>query len=273
MLIRPVNSVMVGFAVIVGMAVTAPNQLFTTSILLGFLTGFLISSYSMVVNDWYDLEVDRINSPNRPLANGRIQPGTAVTYASILLILGIVSSIFINLNAFIIASVFASIAWLYNYLGKKQMLLGNMMVAASVAIPYIYGGAVVGMIEDPLLWFLALTSFLAATGREIIKTIVDVEGDDKRNVKSVAILYGPSTASIIGAIFFIGAVGSTILPIIMDQVGIFFSIFILIPDVLFVYISIKIVKDYSKNNALKIKKLALVGMIIGMVVFIIGGLY
>ena len=273
MLTRPVNSVMVGFAVIIGMAVTDPNQLLTTSMLLGFLTGFLISSYSMVVNDWYDLEVDKINSPNRPLANSRIQPRTAVAYAFILLILGIISSIFINLNTFIIASVFASIAWVYNYLGKKQMLLGNMMVAASVAIPYIYGGAVVGMIEDPLLWFLALTSFLAATGREIIKTIVDVEGDNERDVKSVAILYGPRIASILGAVFFIGAIGSTILPIIMDQVGLIFTIFILVPDALFVYMSIKIIKDYSKNNALKIKKLALISMIVGMAVFIIGGLY
>ena len=273
LLTRPVNSIMVGFAVIVGISVSAPNQLLSVPALLGFLTGFLISSYSMIVNDCYDLEVDRINSPDRPLASGRIHPRTAAVFAGIMLTLGLISSILIGLDTFIIASVFAAIAWIYNYQGKKQMLLGNMMVAASVAIPYIYGGATVGMIDDRLLWFLALTSFLAATGREIIKTIADVDGDAARQVKSIARVYGSRIAAYAGAFFFLGAVGSTVIPILVGEVGIVFTVLILIPDILFIYAAVRIIMDYSKLKALQIKKLALIGMIIGMVIFIIGGSY
>ncbi|MDP7444726.1 MAG: geranylgeranylglycerol-phosphate geranylgeranyltransferase [Candidatus Poseidoniia archaeon] len=273
LLTRPVNSIMVGFAVIVGISVSAPNQLLSVPTLLGFLTGFLISSYSMVVNDWYDLEVDRINSPDRPLASGRIHPKTAAVFAGIMLTIGLISSILIGLDTFIIASVFAAIAWIYNYQGKKQMLLGNMMVAASVAIPYIYGGATVGMIDDRLLWFLALTSFLAATGREIIKTIADVNGDAARQVKSIARVYGSRIAAYAGAFFFLGAVASTVIPILVGEVGIVFTVLILIPDILFIYAAVRIIMDYSKLKALQIKKIALIGMIIGMVIFIIGGSY
>jgi len=273
LLTRPVNSIMVGFAVIVGISVSAPNQLLSVPTLLGFLTGFLISSYSMVVNDWYDLEVDRINSPDRPLASGRIHPKTAAVFAGIMLTIGLISSILIGLDTFIIASVFAAIAWIYNYQVKKQMLLGNMMVAASVAIPYIYGGATVGMIEDLLLWFLALTSFLAATGREIIKTIADVNGDAARQVKSIARVYGSRIAAYAGAFFFLGAVASTVIPILVGEVGIVFTVLILIPDILFIYAAVRIIMDYSKLKALQIKKIALIGMIIGMVIFIIGGSY
>jgi geranylgeranylglycerol-phosphate geranylgeranyltransferase len=273
LLTRPVNSIMVGFAVIVGISVSAPNQLLSVPTLLGFLTGFLISSYSMVVNDWYDLEVDRINSPDRPLASGRIHPKTAAVFAGIMLTIGLISSILIGLDTFIIASVFAAIAWIYNYRGKKQMLLGNMMVAASVAIPYIYGGATVGMIDDRLLWFLALTSFLAATGREIIKTIADVNGDAARQVKSIARVYGSRIAAYAGAFFFLGAVGSTVIPILVGEVGIVFTVLILIPDILFIYAAVRIIMDYSKLKALQIKKLALIGMIIGMLIFIIGASY
>jgi geranylgeranylglycerol-phosphate geranylgeranyltransferase len=273
LLTRPVNSIMVGFAVIVGISVSAPNQLLSVPTLLGFLTGFLISSYSMVVNDWYDLEVDRINSPDRPLASGRIHPKTAAVFAGIMLTLGLISSILIGLDTFIIASVFAAIAWIYNYRGKKQMLLGNMMVAASVAISYIYGGATVGMIDDRLLWFLALTSFLAATGREIIKTIADVNGDAARQVKSIARVYGSRIAAYAGAFFFLGAVGSTVIPILVGEVGIVFTVLILIPDILFIYAAVRIIMDYSKLKALQIKKLALIGMIIGMLIFIIGASY
>jgi geranylgeranylglycerol-phosphate geranylgeranyltransferase len=273
LLTRPVNSIMVGFAVIVGISVSAPNQLLSVPALLGFLTGFLISSYSMIVNDCYDLEVDRINSPDRPLASGRIHPRTAGVFAGIMLTLGLISSILIGLDTFIIASVFAAIAWIYNYQGKKQMLLGNMMVAASVAIPYIYGGATVGMIDDRLLWFLALTSFLAATGREIIKTIADVNGDAARQVKSIARVYGSRIAAYAGAFFFLGAVASTVIPILVGEVGIVFTVLILIPDILFIYAAVRIIMDYSKLKALQIKKIALIGMIIGMVIFIIGGSY
>ena len=273
LLTRPVNSIMVGFAVIVGISVSAPNQLLSVPTLLGFLTGFLISSYSMVVNDWYDLEVDRINSPDRPLASGRIHPKTAAVFAGIMLTIGLISSILIGLDTFIIASVFAAIAWIYNYRGKKQMLLGNMMVAASVAISYIYGGATVGMIDDRLLWFLALTSFLAATGREIIKTIADVDGDAARQVKSIARVYGSRIAAYAGAFFFLGAVGSTVIPILVGEVGIVFTVLILIPDILFIYAAVRIIMDYSKLKALQIKKLALIGMIIGMLIFIIGASY
>ncbi|MEE9585784.1 MAG: UbiA family prenyltransferase [Nitrososphaerales archaeon] len=273
MLTRPVNSIMVGFAVVVGVAVSAPLELLSTPTILGFLTGFLISSYSMVVNDWYDLDVDRINNPNRPLASGRISLRTAAVYAAILLILGIATSLFTGLENFIIATVFAAIAWVYNYWGKKQILLGNMMVAASVAIPYIYGGAAVGRIESLLLWFLALTSFLAATGREVVKTISDVEGDEARRVNSVARVYGSHAAAIVGGVLFLGAASSTVLPIVTGEVGVVYSTLILLPDVLFVYAAVKIIRDSTKTNALKIKNLTLIGMIIGMLVFIIGGIY
>ncbi|MDD1761586.1 MAG: prenyltransferase, partial [Methanothrix sp.] len=33
--------------------------------LMGFLTGFFISGAAMISNDYFDLEVDRVNHPNR----------------------------------------------------------------------------------------------------------------------------------------------------------------------------------------------------------------
>ncbi len=272
-LTRPVNSIMVGFAVVVGVAVTSPLAVFSASAALGFLTGFFISSYSMVVNDYYDIEVDKINTPHRPVASGRITTRTASTYAAILLILGIAAAFPLGRDNLIISATFAAVAWIYNAWGKKQMLLGNMMVAASVAIPYIYGGAAVGNASSPLLWFLALTSFLAATGREVVKTISDIEGDEVRGVRSIARIHGARAAALVGATLFLGAVASTALPVLFRETGLLFSGLILIPDVLFIYAAAKVLQDNSGASALKIKKLTLIGMVIGMFVFIVGGVY
>ncbi|HSO11313.1 MAG TPA: UbiA family prenyltransferase, partial [Anaerolineales bacterium] len=37
---------------------------------LGFLSVFLISATSLILNDYFDLESDRINAPERPLPSG-----------------------------------------------------------------------------------------------------------------------------------------------------------------------------------------------------------
>ena len=42
------------------------------AIVLGFVTGFAICAFSMVANDYYDIEVDRVNQPTRPLPSGAV---------------------------------------------------------------------------------------------------------------------------------------------------------------------------------------------------------
>lgn len=271
-LIRPINSIMVGFAVIVGIGVASPKMIFSFYSLLGFLTGFFISSFSMVVNDYYDIEVDKVNRPDRPLPSGAISPNSAIKLALILLSIGIASSMLISLNNFVIASVFAFLAWFYNFWGKRRGFIGNIMVAVSVSIPYIYGGMAVGSADKPLLIWLTLTSFLAATGREVIKTICDIKGDELRGVRSIARVHGLRFSSILGAMMFFMAMVSSWIPFITGIVGIVYAMLILIPNLIFVYASVKILKDPSEVNALNVKSISLLGMLIGLIAFLIGGI-
>ncbi|MGQ9718490.1 MAG: geranylgeranylglycerol-phosphate geranylgeranyltransferase [Nitrososphaerales archaeon] len=270
-LIRPINSVMVGFAVIVGIGVASPEMIISIYSLLGFLTGFFISSFSMVVNDYYDVEVDRVNRPDRPIPSGALSMNSAIASAFILLSLGIASSLWIGFNNFVIASLFALLSWLYNFWGKKRGFMGNVMVALSVSIPYIYGGMAVNNASDPLLIWLALTSFLATTGREVVKTIYDVKGDEFRKVMSVARVYGSRFASKLGAVMFLMAMASSWIPFIEGIVGMVYAILILIPNLIFAYASIKIVKEPSEVSVLHVKSVALLGMLIGLMAFLIGG--
>ncbi len=271
-LIRPINSIMVGFAVIVGTGIASPEMILSVYSLLGFSTGFLISSFSMVVNDYYDIEVDKVNRPDRPLPSGAISPNLAVILALILLSTGIASSMLTSLNNFVIASVFAFLAWFYNFWGKKRGFIGNIMVAVSVAIPYIYGGMAVNNAYKALLVWLALTSFFAATGREVIKTICDIQGDELRGVRSVARTHGSRFASILGTIMFFMAIASSWIPFTTGIVGMVYAILILIPNLIFMYASIKILKDTSEISALNVKSISLLGMLIGLIAFLIGGI-
>ena len=270
-LIRPVNSVMIGFAVIVGVAVVEPSKILSLESMLGFFTGFFVSSYSMVINDVYDIEIDRINSPNRPIPSGTMSLMQANMFAAVLLLIGFASASFISLTNIAVAALFGLIAWGYSYWGKKRGLSGNMMVAASMAVPYVFGGVAIGKGSDVMLWSLALTSFLAGTGREVVKTISDVEGDKARDVRSIAITKGEKMASRIGALFFLAAVSTSLLPLMLGITGIVYAVLVLVTDAFFIYISAKIIRNYSVERAIKVKKLALGGMMLGLLAFLFGG--
>lgn len=269
-LMRPANSLMVGFAVLVGAVVVHPNSLLGVFPLMGFLTGFFISSYSMVVNDRYDVEVDRINAPQRPLPSGKLTEGEAVRLEFILLAVGLSTALLTSLVNFMIAIIFAAVGWLYSTRGKKYGLLGNSMVASSLAIPYIYGGVAVGGATNLLLWLLASTSFSAGMGREVIKTISDIYGDEIRNIASIARVRGRHTASKIGVVFLASAIGLAWIPYVVGIVGFPYALLILIPDTILVFASIRILRNQSKEVALKVKNIILLGMMFGLVAFVVG---
>src|SRR5207245_8303136 len=81
-LIRPPNTVMIGLAVIIGEAIAiAPKLPGVQAAIFGFLTASLMMAGTMVANDVYDVEIDRVNSPQRPLPSGTIKVKEAIVLA------------------------------------------------------------------------------------------------------------------------------------------------------------------------------------------------
>ncbi len=271
-IIRPINSAMIGFAVIVGAFVSKPSTVFPVNLSLGFITGFSICAYSMAINDYYDIEVDRINQPDRPLPSGRLGMRAAMALATGMLLVGLLSALLtgIILAAFV-AVVYAFLSWTYNYRAKKFGLLGNAIVASSLAIPFIYGGVVtLGNFYSPLLLSMALTSFLAGVGREVVKAMADTDGDAKRQIRSFPISHGMTAASWLGAVLFLISVVTSLLPVVLGQATVLYRVGVIIPDVLFIYLAGSILRRQTAENALKVKRVALVGMLVGLIVFVGG---
>ena len=123
-LIRPLNCVMMGFAVIVGASLVSPLNL-SINLLLGFITSFTLTGASMAINDYYDKDIDAINEPNRPIPSGDISQKEALFFALILSIIGFVAAVgtnFPNLSCLMVAA----IAWIVSvtYVTKcKRTLL------------------------------------------------------------------------------------------------------------------------------------------------------
>ena len=260
---------MVGLAVIVGILVSK-GSCEILSVCFGFLTGFFISAYSMVVNDYFDLEVDKINALDRPLVKGEVNVPEAKAFASILLILGLSFSWFTGFTTFMVALSFAILSFLYNWKFKEYGLIGNFIVAASIAIPFVYGSLITNGITL-LVLSLAMTAFFAGTGREVVKDIVDVKGDALRNVRTIPRIYGAKWAGRLGAMFFLIAITSSLIPVMLRRVGLLYIILIGMTDVIFLALTVLTIKDTSREGAYRVKRIALYAMLLGLAGYLLEG--
>jgi len=267
-LIRPLNRLMMGFAVIVGASLVSTLN-FTINVLLGFVTSFSLTAASMIINDYHDREIDAINEPNRPIPKGDVNPKEALFLAAILTIIGLTAAFNTNLTSLIVAVTALTISLTYITKGKKTGLPGNLLVSATVVIPFIYGGLTVGQIQTSTLLFVAI-AFFSNTGREITKGIVDIEGDRTHNIKTIAVSYGKRTAAATAAILSFLAIGISPLPWLWGLVTNWFLPIVLITDIGMLASSIMLLKNYSRENAKKIKNLNLIWFTTGLLAFILG---
>ena len=266
-LIRPINSFMIGLAVVVGIAIGSPDMLFSRLTIYGFITGFSISSYSMIINDIYDIEIDKVNQPERPLAKQIISINSALSLSLILLLIGLTSSLIISYYNIIITAIFSFLSWFYNIWGKKQGLIGNSIVASSMSIPFIFGGIITGNISL-LVWSISLIAFLSGMGREIIKTIADVEGDKIKGIKSVSIQFGPRNAMLVACGFIIISILISFIPVYLNLIQIYYIPLLILTDLILIYSVFLLSKNYSKSESLKVKKYILYAMLFGLITFL-----
>jgi geranylgeranylglycerol-phosphate geranylgeranyltransferase len=267
-LIRPLNCLMMGFAVIVGASLVSTLN-FTINLLLGFATSFALTAASMVINDFYDREIDAINEPNRPIPRGDVSPKEALIFALVLSMIGLIAAFKTNLPSLIVAVIAWIISLTYITEGKGTGLPGNFLVSATVVIPFIYGGLIVGQIETSTLLFVAI-AFLSNTGREVTKGIVDVKGDRSHKIKTIAVTYGERTAAVAAAVFSFLAVCLSPLPWLWGLVSKWFLPPVLLTDIGMLVSSILLLRNYSRKNAKRIKNLSLVWFTTGLVAFILG---
>jgi len=158
----------------------------------------------------------------------------------------------------------------YNSKFKKTGLIGNIMVSINVAVPFIYGGfAVANANMFPLVIF-SLLAFLSGLGREVVKGIVDVTGDDAKGVRTIAVTRGAEFAAKQSAFLFLTAVTLSIVPLALKIVSLYYVPLVVICDVGFLLTSYSIWINPTPQNARRNKKYVLVWMTFGLLAFVIG---
>ena len=275
---RPINDIMGGLTVIIGILNTrmgvSPDKLLI-NIILGMITYFFLAASGMIINDIYDIEIDKINRPDRPIPSGRISLeqakklfiGTFTFGAVLSLIHGIV--FLQNITNFIIATFFGFIGWVYAKWGKKSGFIGNIIVSLSFSIGLIYGAVLNGYFPIFILYFYFTASFLLLS-REIIKGCEDVEGDKEFGVKTLAIKIGIKKAKYCSLIAAVLAIVFFILPIFTNIINPVLFLIPLIGGVILVSVPVVLMlkTNLEKKDLSIISKLLKIGALVGLIAFI-----
>jgi geranylgeranylglycerol-phosphate geranylgeranyltransferase len=269
-LIRPLNCIVMSFAVLVGASLTGLGNLQWINLLFGAITAFTLTGAAMAVNDYYDYDIDKINEPNRPIPSGQVSLKASLVVTAIMTFIGLSFAFMISLYCLI----FAMAAWIimvtYTTIGKRAGFPGNLLVSACVAAPFLFGSLVaVNTVTINILLFASM-AFLSNTGREITKGIVDIEGDRQHRIKTLAVVFGSKKAALAAATFFIFAVCLSPIPLILDIVSIWFIPFVLVTDVGLFWCSISLLENPERENSRKMKKTVLFLFIFGLLSFIFG---
>ena len=269
---RPELPLAAGVCVVLGEILALGTFPTLLQIVSGFLCGFFISGSAIVLNDYYDLEVDRINMPSRPLPAGLISPADAIVVTALATLIGLAASLSLGFAPFVLCVIFWLIGFLYNWKLKEMGLLGNLMVSSSVGITYIIGGIAVGDPWNKVVWCLAALAFFLDLGEEIAGDAMDMVGDEKRHSSSIAIRRGRHFALAVSGSMFAVVILISLLPVLFQWMGTSYLVMIAITDLMILIHTVRLVRSKTSEAGRSSMRQIYLGGLFGMLAFIISKL-
>jgi geranylgeranylglycerol-phosphate geranylgeranyltransferase len=266
-LFRPELPFSAGICVVLGQIFgleTLPPPLMMAS---GFGAVFFISASILILNDYFDIEIDRINAPERPLPSNRVSSIEVFLLSIMVAGLGLIISFRISIAAFFISIALLIIGFFYNWKLKKTGFIGNMMVSLSVGMTFIFGGVSVHVPFHGLVWFFGIFTALIDLGEEIAADAMDMKGDSRIQSGSIALKYGRRKALNISALIFSTDIMLSIVPFLFDWLTGIYLVPILIMDGAIIYFAAKLrISDETEGR--KYIRLIYLSGLLGMLIIL-----
>ncbi len=265
---RPLNVFIGMLSIFIGAFITGTIYPLM-KIFFACISGGLIAGGANVINDYFDVEIDKINKPYRPIASGAISQKQGFVYSIVLYFIGIVFGWLVNWQAFAV-SVFSSILlFLYSAKLKRTVLWGNLSVSLMTALAFIYGGIAVNRLSYAII--PAVFSFVYHLGREIIKDVEDIDGDRADNITTFPIVHGAIPALKLATFIYVILIVITFIPFVLNIFGIYYLIVVVgIVDLVVVYVLFKLWKNYESKNLSRLSIILKLNMFAGLIAIYCG---
>lgn len=202
-LIRPSICIISVLSFLIATFIVFPNQM--EKGLMAAIPVFLTTAFGNVINDFYDVDIDKINRPNRPLPSGKIKMREAKIFAIVLALTSLLASLFLSFLFFLLNLFNIFVAFIYAKKVKRTVfgnLLDSYLSASCFLAPLFLFETMKGL---KILLLLSLTSCLGNYSREILKDIEDVEGDLKLGANTLPIKMGEKSAFFVSFLMYLAA--------------------------------------------------------------------
>lgn len=174
------------------------------------LSSILIAAAGYIINDYFDLNIDRINKPGKIVVEKIIKRRWAIVWHWIFSFSGIIIGFYVGWKTGVFwlgiaNTVCVIVLWFYSTTFKKKLITGNVLISLLTAWVILVIGfathyriatnvSLYGMVNaSKLLRFTFLYAgfaFIICLIREVIKDIEDMPGDMKYGCKTMPILWG-----------------------------------------------------------------------------------
>ena len=184
-----------------------------------------IAAGGYVINDYFDVKIDRINRPDNLVVTRIISRDTAMHIFYGLTAVGMIAGTVVawwahSWTLLFTYVVIPGLLWFYSASYKRMFLVGNLVVAfASAIVPllvaianadylhHLYQNALAysPIVGELYVWTggFAAFAFLLTWVREIVKDIEDIEGDREMECRTLPIVWGDKVAKIIATILLV----------------------------------------------------------------------
>ena len=180
----------------------------------------LIAAGGFVINDYFDVKIDRINRPENLIITNSVSKTQAMWLFRILTGLGVVCGLMLawlcchSMSLTLLMLMVPGLLWFYSSSYKRMMVVGNLIIALMTAfIPISVALANVGLmkyqygdilgyttlVHDIYAWLggIALVAFLCAWIREMVKNMQNQTGDRELECHTLPIMLGDRWTKII----------------------------------------------------------------------------
>lgn len=278
-ILRLLNGIVAGLAATCALVLSFPPVVDAITIILLIVATTFVSSHAMILNDLADEEEDKVNAPHRPIPSGKISRRVAIIYSIIIGIIAIICAAMIDIRnnlpglSTAFAIFFGASLDLYDFKFKKLGIIGNSVIGLNVIALFIYGSLhtylVYGTQFNWVPIIIGIGAGVGNIGREVIKGLPDIEGDRAAGNKTLAVMFGPRVAGVIGALMLAVLVTCGTIAIILSDLYLISEIIAWIVIAVAVALAIGIVINQHPKWAYIVKEILLIEFLVYLLVFII----
>jgi 4-hydroxybenzoate polyprenyltransferase len=185
----------------------APRELWHPDLILypviGLTMAAVLNAASNALNQIYDLEIDRVNKPKRPLPSGRLSIQDAWVFTVVAYVVALALAWFVQPagrhECFWIVVIATMITILYSVPPFRTKRLG-IWANVTIAIPRgvllkVAGWSAVKTIVGVEPWYIGSIFGLFLLGASTTKDFADMEGDARGGCRTLPIMYGVRRAA------------------------------------------------------------------------------